>query len=161
MQWEANIADPFTIILGAVGAAVSAFGSISAGQASANAANYNAQVAEQNAQRARAEGSAAAEQKVRENRRALGLQRAAIGESGFGYSGSLFDISQQSAANAELDVLTLAYEGEAAARGQQNRAALYRTEADAERTQGYIGGASKLLSPFSTGTGYGRPGLWV
>jgi hypothetical protein len=151
------------MLIGVAGAAMSAMGSIYSGQAAANAANYNAQVQEQLATQKRQEGSAAAEQQTREMRRNLGLQRAAIGESGFGYSGSLLDVSQQSAANADLDVLTLAYEGEAAARGALNNAARYRMEAETAQTGGYIGGASRLLSGFGN-LAYGRRGgtsLWV
>jgi hypothetical protein len=154
-------------VLGVAGAAMSAFGSIYAGQAQANAANYNAQVQAQLAQQRREEGAAHAEQATREMRRNLGLQRAAIGESGFGYSGSLFDVSQQSAANQDLDVLTLAHEGNVAAIGHLNNAQRLRAEAEAARTGGYIGGATRLLSGLGSfgygrsGTGGGMSNLWV
>lgn len=148
------MADPFTIGLVLASGAASALGSVVAGEAANQASQYNAQVAEQNAERVRTEAAAKAERSVRQSRQVLGTQRAAVAQSGFGFTGSMSDLITTSETNADLDALTIAYEGEAAARGYQNQAQLDRMQGKNAKTAGYIGAATSLLS---TGVkGYGR-----
>lgn len=64
--------------------------------------------------------SAREESMRRSARQALGAQRAAIAQSGTGFSGSNLDIMKQSTANAELDALNLRYAGQIEDASMQN-----------------------------------------
>lgn len=146
------------LILGAVGAVVSAAGAIGAGNAAANqaraqqsAANFNAAVASQNAHLARQQAAVDATEKEREGERRLGAVRAAAGASGLtqDYAG---DILADVASSNELDVLLTRHRGEVAGTGFQNTATLDRARADSFgaqvgplRTAGYLSAAGTLL----------------
>lgn len=73
---------------------------------------FNIKVAEQNAALKGQQTSAAEEMQRREGRRMLGIQRAAIAQSGVGFSGSSLDVMRQSTAAAELDALNVRYAGD-------------------------------------------------
>ena len=154
--------DPVTLML--VSAGVSAMGSIQEGQAAkaqadaqAKASEYNAAVTRIQADVARQQAGAREEQQRRGARQVMGRQRAAIAQSGVGFIGSALDIAEQSAAAAELDALTMRYEGELAARGllAQAEGDLYgakvqRAAGKQAQTAGYLQAGSTLL------TGYGK-----
>lgn len=74
--------------------------------------NFNIRNARQNAQLTAQQTSAREEQQRREARQLLGTQRAAIAQSGVGFSGSSLDIMRQSTTNAELDSLNIRYAGD-------------------------------------------------
>lgn len=148
------MADPITIGLTLAGAATSALGAVFQGNAASNAASYNASIADMNADRSRTEAAARVEASVRKSRRVLGAQRAGIAQSGIAFEGSMSDVVQKSEANADLDALSLAYEGEAGARNYSNQAQLLRTQADNAKKAGYIGAATSVLS--GLGRGYGQ-----
>lgn len=99
------------------------------------AANYNATIMDQNARIERDQANAREEAQRREARQILGAQRAAFSQSGVGLGGSAADVMEQSATNAELDALTMRYEGEMKARGLM-------ASAEAERYQGRAAGAN-------------------
>jgi hypothetical protein len=73
---------------------------------------FNIKVGEQNAALSGQQTSAREEEVRRRARRALGQQRAAIGQSGTGFSGSNESIMAQSSTNAELDALNVRYAGQ-------------------------------------------------
>lgn len=73
---------------------------------------FNIRVGEQNAALAGQQASAREEEVRRRARRALGQQRAAIGQSGTGFSGSNAAIVAESSTNAELDALNVRYAGQ-------------------------------------------------
>ena len=111
-------------------------------QANSQAANYRAQqqmsernatIMEQNAGIERSQANQREESQRREARMILGSQRAALSQSGIGAGGSAADIMAQSASDAELDSLTLRYEGDMRARGLM-------VEAEGERYQGRVAG---------------------
>lgn len=105
------------------GIASSAMGNLQAGDAAKQAGDYNAGVLTQNAGIERQQADAREEAKRREAAMVLGSQRAAFGQSGGGMGGSAADVSEQSAINAELDALTIRYEGDLRARGMEAQAA--------------------------------------
>lgn len=155
------MADPVTIgVLVAASTAMTAVGTIQQGQAAASQANaqqqaqqYNAIVKKQNAALARQQAGAREEQQRRGARQVLGQQRAALAQAGIGEGGSALDIEEQSAVRAELDALTIAYEGELQAKGllasaQQD---IYQGEVAAAagenaKTASYISAGSSILS---------------
>ena len=113
------MADPVTIgVLIAASTAMTAASAIQQGEAAAaqgrsqqNAQKYNAVVKEQNATLARQQAGAREEQQRRQSRQLLGQQSAALAQAGIGLGGSALDIEEQSMVRAELDALTISYEG--------------------------------------------------
>lgn len=80
----------------------------------------NIELAKQNREIVNRQYSAREEAMRRSARQALGAQRAAIAQSGTGFSGSNLDIMKQSTANAELDALNLRYAGQLEDASMQN-----------------------------------------
>ena len=171
------MADPVTIALIATAAstAMSAAGAIQQGQAAAaqgraqqQAQEYNAVVKEQNAQLSRQQAGAREEQQRRQTRQVLGQQSAALAQAGIGVgTGSALDIEEQSMVRAELDALTISYEGELQATGllagaEQDRyyGEVAKSRGENERTASYMSaGASILSGAASYGTMGGFGGL--
>lgn len=143
--------DPFTMAI--VATTVSAAGAIQKAEADANAYKREADVADENARIARvnAERTGQAyslqEDKLRRSQKlALARQRGASYESGVGgNTGSNLDIQVEDSAQAELDALTLRYEGQNERNNRlnesinfQNSAATSRTNAKVARRAGYM-----------------------
>lgn len=125
----------------AAGAALSAVGSIRGGNAVANAAEYNAQNAEANAQESRQQASEE-ERRVRvQARKQIGAARANYGASGVTTEGSALDVLEESAANAELDALTVRHQGEMKARNFEQYANMERFKGREAKVAGYLGAA--------------------
>jgi hypothetical protein len=156
------MADPVTIATVAMVAstAVSAAGAIQQGQAQAaqgraqqQAQQYNAVIKDQNARLARQQAGSREEQQRRQSRQLMGQQRAALAQAGIGMMGSALDIEEQSAVRAELDALTIAYEGELQAKGMLAAAQqdLFQGEmalaaGKGEQAASYISAGASLLS---------------
>lgn len=128
------------------GTAARAIGAIQQGSAARAAGDYNATMLEQSAAVERQQTAAREDAKRREARMVMGSQRAAFAQSGGGMGGSAADVMQQSAINAELDALTLRYEGDLRARGMQTEAASERFAGRQAQRQGYFGAAGSILS---------------
>jgi hypothetical protein len=153
------MADPVTIMLVAA-TATQAIGAIEEGKAEKEAANarananiYNAKVREMQAGIARQQANAREEQQRRKGRQILGAQRAAISESGIGLMGSALDIAEESSTRAELDALTVRYEGELESKGLLADAEQERYESKVNVMAGknamrgaYLSATSALLS---------------
>lgn len=108
--------DPGTLALAA--AAVQAVGAIQAGnaaqaeaQARANANRYNAQVKQMQARVAAQQANAKEEQQRRAGRAFQSKQMAALAQAGIGFGGSALDLIDDASNKAELDALTIRYEG--------------------------------------------------
>ena len=155
------MADPVTIgIMIAASTAMSAVGAMQQGAAAAaqgraqqQAQQYNAAIKEQQATLARQQAGARQQQQRRGARQLLGQQRAALAQAGIGMGGSALDIEEQSAVRAELDSLTIAYEGELQAQGLLAAAKqdLYYGEVAAARgknaqTASYFSAGASILS---------------
>jgi hypothetical protein len=144
----------------AASAAMSAVGAIQQGQAAAaqgraqqQAQQYNAIVKQQNAALARQQAGAREEQQRRGARQVLGQQRAALAQAGIGMGGSALDIEEQSAVRAELDALSIAYEGDLQASGllaaaQQDiyMGEVAKARGDNARTASYVSAGASILS---------------
>lgn len=166
------MADPVTIMLVA-GSAMQAVGAIQQGEAAqaeadarAQANQYNAKVREMQAGIERQQANTREEQQRRKARQILGQQRGAIAQSGVAMTGSALDIAEESAARAELDALTIRYEGDLAARGLLADAESERYESKVNIMAGknakrgaYLSAGAAVLQGGATAYGYsqGRP----
>lgn len=122
-------------------------------QGEAHAYDYNAAVSRNNADVALQQSSAAEEQQRRQARDLEGKAIAAAAESGAGLDGSNGDVIRQSAVAAELDALTIRYEGQMKARGLMAQAELDSMQAQASRSAAksamkgaYLSAGAELLS---------------
>lgn len=164
------MADPVTLMIAST--AVQAVGAIQAGQAAQEEANaraqaniYNAKVKEMQAGIARQQADAREEQQRRKGRQLLGAQRAAIAESGVGFMGSALDIAEESSTRAELDALTIRYEGELESKGLLADAEQERYESKVNVMAGknamagaYLSATGAILSGGSKYYGYKETG---
>lgn len=96
------------------------------GKQAQRAAEFNAATMEAEARIARQQGAAREEAQRRRAREFLGTQRAAAGQAGVGLGGSIGDVLEQSATEAELDALNIRYESNLQALGMENQAAITR-----------------------------------
>ena len=125
---------------------VKAVGAIQSGAAAQDAANFNAAILNQNATVARQQADAQEEAQRRKSRQVLGQQRAAFAQAGTGLDGSAADVMEQSATMAELDALTMRYEGDLQARGLGNQAKAAKFEGKMAKRNSYFQAAGTLLS---------------
>jgi len=139
-------------IAGIAGLAATGLGGIAGMQESrarANAAKTNARIAEQNAETSRQQTAAAMDTQDRERRLRLGSSMARGGASGVGVE-SFGDIMQSSAAQEELDLLTLKTEGQLKENDFLNQASIKKAESKNIKKQGKLKTASSILSGGST-----------
>ena len=140
-------------------------------QAQANADRYNAEIAGQNAGVVAGQTEAQLDRADRERRLRMGTARAAGGASGIGLE-NFGDILQSSAAQEELNLLTIQSEGALREREFTTGASLLNTSAQnsinqisgvkaagkASKTAAILGGVSKGLGSFSgMGSSGGAP----
>lgn len=136
--------DPLTLAI--AGTAFQAVGAIRQASAESNAAKFNAQVAENNARIARQNAVENAARQRRENQRRLGAIRAGFGASGISLEGTPLDVLEDSAAEAELDALTIEHQGALEAAGFSSSAALSRTRARSAKQAGFVKAGTALLT---------------
>jgi len=116
--------------------AMSAMGSIAAGNAARKAGNFNAAVGEANARSARA---SAAENTERQRR--IGARR----QGGLRNAQVSLDVLEDQAMEEELEALTITHGGELQALGLERGAALDRFEGKVAQKAGYMSAAGSLL----------------
>lgn len=128
--------------LGAIGQANSQAAML---QSQSAAAQYNARVAEQQAKQAVDVSVVQQLAQRRQARQVLGVQRAAIAQSGVGSGGSNRDVLERSETLAELDALNLAYEGTVKSRGylaqrdiDEFQSRVYQGQVGPTRRAGYL-----------------------
>lgn len=144
------MADPISWVMIA-GAAISAAGAYSQGQAGKSAADYNTRLRERDATVALNQSSQDAIQFQARAAQAHGTLLAGYGGSGVASDeGSPMDALRMSVANAKLDEGTILYKGRLKATGYYDDAALNRIAGETAEEQGYLNSASSLL------TGVGR-----
>lgn len=148
------------VVLGIAATAMQAVGQIQQAQtAAANAraqqatANQNALVLRQDAMQAGAEANAREEVQRRQFRTLQGEALAAAAQSGAGLDGSNADVLRQNAINAELDALTIRYEGQQRTRGlliesgnQAYQGRIAGMNANRARTAGFLGAGATALA---------------
>ena len=150
-----------TTALSTVGALSAASSAKKAAYTNASAMDQNAAVLDENAGIVTAQAGQREEAQRRSARMILGSQRAAVAEAGGGTGGTAADIMRQSAINAELDAMTIRYEGALQARGLKQEAASERRAAVNERytwrqakKTGYFNAAGSILSGAGSYAGY-------
>lgn len=153
------------VIIGAIVAAASTAATVGTqmyvadqqADAAKKQAKYNAQVAE--AQGIQAQNEAWAEEQAlrRQQKQLLATQEATYAASGVSLEGSPLTVMADTAAQQELDALTVRYRGTAARKAAQAQAALTswsgQTQASLTRTSGYLSSGSTLLSGASKAYG--------
>lgn len=146
-------------LLFAASGAMNAIGAIHSGNSEAAAGEYNAQMAERNAALSRQQ-AAIEEQRTRTlAAKQIGNMRAGYGASGVAMDGSAIDVLSESAANAELDALTVRHGGEMRAQGFQNEALLDRYRAKNSKLGGYLGALGAGLSSYASYTLFSAGGV--
>lgn len=135
--------DPFTLAI--AGAAMSAVGAISQGNAAKKSADYNAAIADRNAVVAQQQASANEEAQRKIDARRMGAARAGYGASGVTSDGSVLDVLGDSIAEAELNALNIRYEGKLAAQGYGDTAASQRAAGRNAQASGYMKAGASLL----------------
>lgn len=139
-------------VIGA-GIGTSLVGGMQEADAMEQAAGMNAAVMEENANIAEANTKEQESRYRRQVRRQMGSMRANVGGSGIQMTGSALDVLADSAAEAELDALTIRHEGKLEARSLRQNAKIERAggkaRAGARRTSA-VGNA--LFSAGSAGT---------
>lgn len=131
--------------LGLAGSAASLFGNVSGDKANEKEADViranadlvqeSAEVSEHNAIISRAAADREAEQIRKESRRYQGAIRAGIGKAGVTSEGTPIMVMAESAMNAELDALNIAFRGAQQAQAHLTQAKQIRRKADIMRMQ--------------------------
>ena len=125
---------------------ITAGGSVFGALQADKAAEDNAQMAELNAFLAIKQSKEDARRIGVLASKVISAQRAAYGASGVTLEGSPLDVIEESAANAELDILTAKQQGKAAAFGLSQQAEQYRAEGRTAKTLGFINAGASAFS---------------
>jgi len=128
-----------------IATALSATATVASSVQQSNQAEAEAELAKNNATAAAQQASAAEDATRRRSRSILARQRAAIAESGIGFGGSSEVLQQDSAVQAELDALTVRYEGRMRGLGFQTDANVARQRSSNAMTGGYLAASGQLL----------------
>lgn len=131
-----------------VGAVISAMGALRQADSAKKMAKYNAALGERQAGITRDQTNADLARQRRAARKMLGTMRAQYGAAGVNVEGSPLDVLEESAANAELDHLTLKYRGDLKAQGYEMGAELDRYKGDEAQRAGYMKAAGTLIGAF-------------
>jgi len=133
------------VILLGLGFALSAVGSIRAGQAQEKAAEYNAQVAERQATAATQKAAFEEEMRREKGRKLSASQRAAAGATGITME-SFSDVFAQTALDTELDALAIRYGGDIGASMYKSEAGGLRFTGTQAKKAGTISAGATLLT---------------
>lgn len=141
----------FLPLLGLAGSAISAFGTIAAGNAQAAAAEYQAKQADINASQENAAAQRKAEAEKIKTTRFISSQKAAAGVSG-GTTADPSTTTQMGLAQQEGSFRQLAtlYEGKEKARQWETQAQADRIEAENAKQAAMIGAAGTLVGGVSS-----------
>lgn len=133
-------------------AAISAASSVAQGFAQANIAKYNQRVMREN-QRIDAQQTGAEEARLRRRQEyELGEQAAGLAESTGTLAGAPADVMRSSAYNAEVDALTVRYQGILRRAGMEAKAKEFGLQAKTARLQGITKGVTEMAGPlYSSG----------
>ncbi len=139
------------IALGAL-AAVSAVGTLAAGEQAADANEANAAMARQRGEMAMETANSQAEIQARNNKRAMAEMVAAYGASGVELTGSPLDVLWDQTRERKLAEEMIRYRGKAGQVQAENEASLYEFSASGARTSSYFGAATTLLGAAYVGS---------
>jgi hypothetical protein len=134
-------------IIGAVSSGISAIGQIQAGQAAVAQAAFQSRVLHQQAAFERQRAAIQEAQFRRDAARLGGKQRALLAKAGVRVAeGSPLLLQVETAAQAELEALTIRAGGDITAARLRQEAILQRMRGQSSRTAGFIGAGRSLLS---------------
>lgn len=143
---DGYVLEALALVAAVAGAATSAYGAYSQGQAQSDAANYNAKVEENNAGAAYQQSKFDANQIADATRRNVAKQRAAMAASGFdANTGSFSDITADTKRQGEMTRLARLYQGKLGINRAMSQAQLDSMDASASMTAGYLGAGSSIL----------------
>ncbi len=138
-------------IIGAVSSGISAIGQIQAGQAAAAQAAFQSRVLHQQAAFERQRAAIQEAQFRRDAARLGGKQRTLLAKAGVRVAeGSPLLLQVETAAQAELEALTIRAGGDITAARLRQEAILQRMRGQSSRTAGFIGAGKSLLSGASS-----------
>lgn len=138
--------------LGAIGSGLGLVSTLQGAQSSAAASKANAQIAANNAAIAESQTEAQLERQRKVGLITSGAARAVAGSRGLG-TGSAYDILSDNAAQQELDLLNIKYEGLLKKTGYLQTAALDKANAKStRRNMPYLAGGKLLMSISRFGT---------
>lgn len=127
-----------------VGTGLSMLGSIKQGNDEANVSDYNAQIASQNAGLAVEQSSEDARRSLVKTAMVVGNDQANYAASGVTGEGSAADVLRSSAAQGELDALSIQNQGAVKANAYMNEAQLDEYKGSNDQESGYLGAAASL-----------------
>jgi hypothetical protein len=130
------------------GTAISAVGAIQQGQAAKSAANYNADLQRRNASITMQQASENARRQERLNRKRLSTKRNNMAS---------MDVLEDDAKEAELERLSIIYQGEIGAQTSNLDASLFEARGKSAEQSGYMTAAGTLLEG---GAKYGTNAGW-
>lgn len=138
-------------IIGAVSSGISAIGQIQAGQAAAAQVAFQSRVLHQQSAFERQRAAIQEAQFRRDAARLGGKQRALLAKAGVRVAeGSPLLLQVETAAQAELEALTIRAGGDITAARLRQEAILQRMRGQSSRTAGFIGVGKSLLSGASS-----------
>lgn len=146
----------------AAGMALSAIGSIKAGNDQASSLHYQAEVARQNAQNSLIAAKLNADKSMMQASKIQGLDIANYGASGVSAdSGSVLAVLASNTEKAEMDKQNIIYGGQIRAINYENQASIDTVAASRAKTAGYLGalGGGFLAGSKLYGTTGGSGGL--
>lgn len=146
--------DPITMmaLLGFAGSLMDAGGGLMASAGKARAYETNAGIARQEADLIRQRAGLDIARKQKQAKRFMGRQVASISKAGVLLEGSPLDVIQDSAAEAEMDIMITDYNARLAVQAKMSEADQLKRAAKSERISGYVQAGSTLLT---AGAGFG------
>jgi hypothetical protein len=129
-------------------AALSAAGTMAQGAAANKTAKYQAEIMRQNADITRQRAAVEEDKYRRQTAKLLGRQRALFANSGVSLEGSPLLAQEDTAANAELEALTIKHSGDLDAAAQLNDAMLTRLKGRNALIGGVTGAGESLLGSY-------------
>ena len=137
----------------ATGAVIQAVAVIREGQAAAAAGEFNAQISEENARLINEKTTEELRRHRIVSRKLLGTTRARIGASGVAFQGSVIDVLEETAANAELDALTIRHGGQVQELSFLNTATIERFKGEQAKKGSKLKATGIILSGLSGAAG--------
>ena len=151
------MSDPLSwtaIALAVAGSATSAYGQIQQANVQKRAADYNAELADRNSTLARQQAEAQAAQVRRQFLRQQATAITQSGASGLSLEGSTIDLLGANAAQGQLDIETVKYNGMIQALGFESSAIAERYRGATAQSLAPIGATGTLLSGLGTAAAY-------
>ena len=152
-------------VLAVAGAAVAAAGAIEQGKAAEKLADFESDEARKEAARARAQAAADEQASRARARRFFASQQAAAAKSGLAPVGSPLEVFAESAAEAEIDALSIRAAGGVESARLLRQGAIRKFEGKQEKRASFfkagatlLGGASRAAGAIAAGGGGGAGG---